>query len=149
MPFASINPTTLRIGDFEKRPFWKSAILDFFFQRKIFFCLIPMKISHKLCDRMNRTQFWCFPLFPANSLLCVIIPYTVYKIFTLKHSAEVSLLSSLQNDKIVRCVSRIKFLNLKIRNWLTSLLIKVGFTLFCNVSFICVVIVARCMFVKS
>ena len=83
MPFASINPTNprtnpwnfhkkiLRIGDFEKRPFWKSAILDFFF------CLIPMKISHKLCDRMNGTQSWCFPLFPANSLLCVTIRYTV------------------------------------------------------------------------
>jgi hypothetical protein len=42
MPFASINSTNprnnpwkfhktiLRIGDFEKQPFWKTAILDFF-----------------------------------------------------------------------------------------------------------------------
>ena len=90
MPFASINLTNprtnpwnfyenfLRIGDFEKRPFWKSTILDFFFQKKIFICLIPMKICHKLCDRTNGTQFWCFPLFPANSLLCVRLRYTVY-----------------------------------------------------------------------
>ena len=37
-----------------------------------------MKISHKLCGRMDGTQFWCFPWFPANSLLCVIYRYTVY-----------------------------------------------------------------------
>ena len=41
-------------------------------------CFIPMKISHKLCDRMDGTQFWCFPWFPTNSLLCVILRYTVY-----------------------------------------------------------------------
>ena len=87
MPFASINPTNqrtnpwnfhkqiLRIGDFKKLRFFELAILNFFFQKKI--CLIPMKISHKLCDRMDGTQFWCFPWFPANSLLCVILRYTV------------------------------------------------------------------------
>ena len=32
-----------------------------------------MKISHKLCNRMDGTQFWCFPWFAANSLLCVIL----------------------------------------------------------------------------
>ena len=42
------------------------------------FCFIPMKISHKLCDRMDGTQFWCFLWFPANSLLCIILRYTVY-----------------------------------------------------------------------
>ena len=62
MPFATfnlINPRTnpvnfhkkiLRISDFEKwsflsRPFW------------FFFCFIPMNISHKLCIRIDRTQF--------------------------------------------------------------------------------------------
>ena len=40
--------------------------------------LIPMKISHKLWGRMDGSQFWCFPWFPANSLLCVIYRYTVY-----------------------------------------------------------------------
>ena len=39
--------------------------------------MICIKISHKLCDRMDWTQFWCFPWFPANSLLCVILRYTV------------------------------------------------------------------------
>ena len=53
----------LKNSVFLSRPFWIS------------FCLIPMKISHKLCDRMNRTQFWCFPWFAANSLLCVILHY--------------------------------------------------------------------------
>ena len=49
MPFASINPTNprtnlwnfrekiLRIGDFEKRCFFESAILNFFFRKKNFF----------------------------------------------------------------------------------------------------------------
>ena len=74
MPFATFNPINprtnpvnfhkkiLRIGDFEKwpflsRPFW------IFFQKKIFFCFIPIKISHKLCIRMDGTQFlwlWWF-----------------------------------------------------------------------------------------
>ena len=35
-------------------------------------------LSHKLCDRMDGTQFWCFPWFPANFLLCIILRYTVY-----------------------------------------------------------------------
>ena len=85
MLFASINSTNprtnpwnfykkiLRIGDFEKWPFEKRPFW--------IFCLIPMKISHKLCDRMDGTLFWCFPWFPANSLLCVILLYTVYVLF--------------------------------------------------------------------
>ena len=69
MPFASINPTIPRtnlwnfgencsaFGDVKKLSFFESAILIFFF------CFIPMKISHKLCVRMDGTQFlilWCF-----------------------------------------------------------------------------------------
>ena len=41
-------------------------------------CFIPMKISHKLCDRMDGTQFWCFSRFPEISLLCVILYYTEF-----------------------------------------------------------------------
>ena len=57
MPFTSINPTNprtnpwnfhkkiLRIGDFEKCTFFESAILNFFFQKKIFFLLFfPWKL---------------------------------------------------------------------------------------------------------
>ena len=85
MPFVSINPTNpktnqwnfhkifLRIGDFEKRPFWETAILEFF-------CLIPMKISHKSYDRMDGTNIWCFPWFPQP---CVILCYTVYFVSTI------------------------------------------------------------------
>ena len=43
----------LRIGDFEKLSFFESAILNFF-------CFIPMKISHKLCVRMDGTQFFYY-----------------------------------------------------------------------------------------
>ena len=91
MPFASFNPTNprtnlrnfrkkiLRIGDFEKWAFFESAILNFFFwKKKIFFCFIPMKISPNLYGRMDGSKFWCFPWFPENSLLCVILRYTVY-----------------------------------------------------------------------
>ena len=95
MTFASIsstNPRTnqlnfqkkiLRIGDFEKLSFFQSSILDFFFKTNIFFFFIPMKISHKLCVRMDGTQFWCFSWFPANTLLCVILRYTVYILETI------------------------------------------------------------------
>jgi hypothetical protein len=90
MPFASINPTNprtnpwnfwkkiLRIGRIENLGFFQSAILNIFF--KIFFYFIPMKISHKLNDGKNGTHFWCFHWFPAKSLLCVILRYTVYNL---------------------------------------------------------------------
>ena len=89
MPFASFNPTNprtnlrnfrekiLRIGDFEKWAFFESAILNFFFEKKVFFCFIPMKISPNLYGRMDGSKCWCFPWFPENSLLCVILRYTV------------------------------------------------------------------------
>ena len=41
------------------------------------FCF-PMKISPNLYGRMDGSKFWCFPWFPENSLLCVILRYTVY-----------------------------------------------------------------------
>ena len=89
MPFTSINSTNsrtnpwnvheniLRIKGVENLRFFESAILNFFFQKKKFY-FVPMKISHKLCDRMDGTQFWCFPWLSANSLLCVILRYTMY-----------------------------------------------------------------------
>ena len=62
----------LRIVDFENLSFFESAILNFFF------CIIHMKISPNLYDRMDGSKFSCFPWFPENSLLCVILRYTVY-----------------------------------------------------------------------
>ena len=62
--------------------FWELAILknELFLSRPfwIFFCFIPMKISPNLYGRMDGLKFWCFPWFPENSLLCVILRYTVY-----------------------------------------------------------------------
>ena len=94
MGFASINPTNprtdlwnfhekiSRIGDFEKRPFWKIGHFEFFSsKKKFFFCFIFMKISPNLYGRMDESIFWCFPWFPGNFLLCVIYRYTVYPIF--------------------------------------------------------------------
>ena len=102
MPFASFNPTNprtnlrnfrenfLRIGDFEKWAFFGSAILNFFFEKKyFFFCFIPMKISPNLYGRMDGSKFWCFPWFPENSLLCVILCYTVY-LQSLYHAKDVN-----------------------------------------------------------
>ena len=66
MPFASINSTTsrnfhkkiLRIGDFETFFFFGQPFLFFFqFFLFIFFLFIPLKISHKLCVRIDGTQF--------------------------------------------------------------------------------------------
>ena len=82
MPFASNNPTNWRtnpwnfhknfwrIGDFEKLSFFEAAILNYSF------CF--MKISPNLYGRMDGLKFWCFSWFPENSLLCVILRYTVY-----------------------------------------------------------------------
>ena len=59
---------------FLSRPFW-----IFFWKKFFFFCFIPMKISPNLYGRMDGSKFWCFPWFSENSLLCVILRYTVYK----------------------------------------------------------------------
>ena len=37
-----------------------------------------MKISPNLYGRMDGSKFWYFPWFPENSLVCVILRYTVY-----------------------------------------------------------------------
>ena len=71
MPFASTNPTNprtnlwkfrekiLRIGDFEKRCFFESAILNFIFQKKIFFfCFFPIKTSQSLLVSKDGSKFW-------------------------------------------------------------------------------------------
>ena len=58
--------------------FWVGHFEFFFSKKKIFFCFIPMKISPNLYGRMDGSKFWCFPWFPENSLLCVILRYTVY-----------------------------------------------------------------------
>ena len=91
MPFASFNPTNprtnlrnfrkkfLRIGDFEKWTFFESAILNFFFRKNFFFLLHSHENQPKfICGRMDGSKFWCFPWFPENSLLRVILRYTVY-----------------------------------------------------------------------
>ena len=67
MPFASFNPTNprtnlrnfrekiLRIGGFEKWPFLKNGHFGFFFKKKIFFCLIPLKaVKCSWVARMGR-----------------------------------------------------------------------------------------------
>ena len=58
--------------------FWVGHFEFFFRKKKFFFCFIPMKISPNLYGRMDGSKFWCFPWFPENSLLCVILCYTVY-----------------------------------------------------------------------
>ena len=73
MAFASINPTNprtklwnfhkffSRIGDFEKRPFWKIGHFEFFSSIFYFFCFIPMKISTNLYGRMDGSNIWRLP----------------------------------------------------------------------------------------
>ena len=50
----------LRIGDFKKLIFIELATLIFFFSKKKHFLLHPMKISDKLCVRMDGTQFYYY-----------------------------------------------------------------------------------------
>ena len=76
---------------FENWRFWKFQFFwvghfEFFFQKKRdFFCFFPIKISPNLHGRMDGSKFWCFPWFPENSLLCVIIRYTVYIVINISH----------------------------------------------------------------
>ena len=64
---------------FRKTQFFWVGHFEFFFQKKIKkICFIPMKISPNLYGRMDWSKFWCFSWFPENSLLCVILRYTVY-----------------------------------------------------------------------
>ena len=58
--------------------FWVGHFEFFFRKKKHFFCFIPMKISPNLYGRMDGCKFWCFPGFSENSLLCLILRYTVY-----------------------------------------------------------------------
>ena len=88
MPFASINPTNLRTYpyNFEKNIlnwqswksqfFFESAILEIFL--KVFFCFIPMKISQSVISSKDGLKFWWLPWFPVNTLLFLILGYTVY-----------------------------------------------------------------------
>ena len=50
-----------------------------------------MKISYKLCDRMNGSQFWCFSWFPENSLLYVILLYTVQCSYNLSRDNSIQI----------------------------------------------------------
>ena len=92
MPFTSINFIDPRTNlwnfsqkNFKNWRFWKSQFFwighfEFFFFKK------KMKISPNLYDRMDGSKFWCFPWFPKNSWLCIILRYTVYnKILSKMH----------------------------------------------------------------
>ena len=84
----SILLTQGRIWEIFAKIFWELAILKnelflsrpfwiFFSKKKKKNCFISMKISPNLYGRMDGSKFWCFPWFPENSLLCVILRYTV------------------------------------------------------------------------
>ena len=86
----SILLTQRPIQKFFKKKYWELAILKnviflsrpfwiFFSKKMFFFCFIPIKISPNLYGRMDGSKFWCFTWFSENSLLCVILRYTVYK----------------------------------------------------------------------
>ena len=65
---------------FENWRFWKTHFFlighfEFIFQD--FFFSYSMKISPNLYGRKDGSRFLCFPWFPENSLLCVILRYTV------------------------------------------------------------------------
>ena len=62
--------------------FWVGHFEFFFRKKKENFCFILIKISPNLYGRMDGSKFWCFPWFPENSLLCVILCYTVYNLYT-------------------------------------------------------------------
>ena len=68
---------------FENWRFWKMSFFwvghfEFFFRKKKKkICFIHRKISLNLYGRMDGSKFWRFPWFLENSLVCVILRYTV------------------------------------------------------------------------
>ena len=55
--------------------FWVGHFDFFFFEKHFFFASFPWKPAQIY---MGGSKFWCFPWFPENSSLCVILRYTVY-----------------------------------------------------------------------
>ena len=77
--------TQERICEIFTKKFSELAILKighlgfFFSEKKNIFAWSPWKsVTNYVLEWMDGNQFWCFPWFPANSLLCVIYRYTVY-----------------------------------------------------------------------
>ena len=68
-----------------------------------------MKISPNLYGRMDGSKFWCFPCFPENSLLCVILRYTVYLFFIDNFCQNIK--SLCEQDSMLRIHSKLD------RNW--------------------------------
>ena len=64
MPFASINPTNPRTYPWN---FHKKILRIGRVEKLSFFCFIPMKISHKLCVRIDGTQFLLLWWFTAQN----------------------------------------------------------------------------------
>ena len=60
----------LRIGDFEKWPFFESAILNFIFQKKKCFFFILMTTSQTLLVSKDGLKFWWLPWFPPQNNTC-------------------------------------------------------------------------------
>ena len=97
MPFASINLTKVTQGpicEIFAKFFWELVVLNisvllsrpfWIFFSRFFFCFIPIKISTNSYGTMDGSEFWCFPWFPENSLLCVIWCYTVYLCILTSH----------------------------------------------------------------
>ena len=61
LPKNIMNLAILKNTLFLRRPYW------FFFSKKYFFCFIPIKISHKLCIKMDGTQFLWLLCFTAKN----------------------------------------------------------------------------------
>ena len=80
MLLTPFNPTSPRTNPWNFGQSWKTKFLweghfDFFFKKE-FFCFIPMKISHKLCVRIDGTQFllsWWFTAKNEHEGICRII----------------------------------------------------------------------------
>ena len=70
----------LRIGDFEKRPIRKSAILEFFFQKKFFFLLHPNKNQSQIMWWSGWDSILMFSLVSTKFLaMRNILLYSVFR----------------------------------------------------------------------
>ena len=74
-----------------KTQFFWVGHFEFFFQKKFFFCFIPIKISHKLCARMDGSQFLWLWWFTVKNHSPLTFQPAVYKSFPIQDTYHVIL----------------------------------------------------------
>ena len=92
----------------ENRPFW------------IFFCFIPIQISHNLCVSKDGTKFWWLPWFPAKSSEIIAIVSHCSRVELSTYTVEKKLRTSKQKFNFCKMVLVLRYGIRFIFHWLNK-----------------------------